>query len=275
MVFNKKSTFLVLFLFFIIIVKGGVLYSNTIFNNEELIKFKSYIIKIADEVIKNPEKNKNGVFWKQITKENKELKSIDFYSGDTGIAYFLLKAYKVTKDKRYLETAKSSIDYTYKKARNDKNGLYFQDTINGLFNGNAGHAYTYLTAYKITKDSKYLSYAEEIAERIIKKPDIETKFSSPDIISGAAGTGLFLLEMFKTTGNQKYLKGAEVLGDFLIKDAVSQVKGVKWIIETKKKSIVSLVSHMELPESHIFLNYYMKTAEKQSLKNMLMTEWSI
>jgi lantibiotic modifying enzyme len=180
-------------------------------------------------LINNAVKKDQGIGWVRVTKEGKSEESLDFYNGNSGICYFLLKAYAATREKEYLEKAKEGMAYILSQGKRDDKGLYFYDRVNGLFSGNAGPGYLFLYAFRATKDKQYLKLAEDVAARIVAMPDTADR-SSPDIIAGAAGSGYFLLKMYEIAKRPAYLEAAEKLGDFIISQAEPQPKGVKWKI---------------------------------------------
>lgn len=151
----------------------------------------------------------------------------DFYDGAAGIGYFLLKAYHVLGDEKYRRAADSALTQMLQQVHHDRQGIYFDPAINGVFQGNAGPGYVLMYAHRVTGERNYLDAAQQIAQRIMAVPDIRAD-SNPDIIAGAAGTGLFLLGMHEATGNQQYLQGARALGDFLVAHAESLDAGATW-----------------------------------------------
>ncbi|MGI8745518.1 MAG: lanthionine synthetase LanC family protein [Bryobacteraceae bacterium] len=197
------------------------------FSADERVRWKTYVDQIATTLTGKAVKRDQGISWVNVTQGGKNEESVDFYLGDSGICYFLMKAYAVTHESKHLDAANSCMAYILSQAKRDSAGMYLHDTQNGLFEGNAGPGYLFLYAYHVTKSKERLKTAEAIADRIIAKPDTGEK-SSPDIIAGAAGTGLFLLKMYDVTKKSAYLDGAKKLGDFLVATAEPQAKGVKW-----------------------------------------------
>jgi len=151
----------------------------------------------------------------------------DFYGGAAGIGYFLLKAYHVLGDEKYRHAADSALTQMLQQAHHDRQGIYFDPAINGVFQGNAGPGYVLMYAHRVTGERRYLDAAEQIAKRIMAVSGLRTD-SNPDIIAGAAGTGLFLLGMHEVTGSQQYLQGARDLGDFLASHAEPLDAGATW-----------------------------------------------
>lgn len=197
------------------------------FTAAEKAAFKNYLDQIASRLVSEATTKERGVGWININSEGKPEESLNFYAGNSGVCYFLLKAYAATRRKEYLRASEQGMDYILSQAKRDAKGLYFHERQNGVFDGNAGPGYLFLYAYHVTRDKRYLKTAEEIAARIVALPDVGDR-SSPDIISGAAGCGMFLLKTHEVTKKPVYLTGAERLGDFLIAKAEPQPKGAKW-----------------------------------------------
>ncbi|MGI8742060.1 MAG: lanthionine synthetase LanC family protein, partial [Bryobacteraceae bacterium] len=197
------------------------------FTPQEKESFKKDIDQIAKKLIANATLKPTGIGWINITKAGKPEETLDMYNGDPGVCYFLLKAYAATGEKADLEAAKKGMAYILSQAKSDEKGLYFNQHLNGLFEGNAGPGYLFLYAHHVTGGKSYLKTAEDIAHRIVAAPEVGQD-SSSDIISGAAGTGLFLLKMYQITNRPEYLQGAERLGDFIVDKAEPQERGVKW-----------------------------------------------
>jgi predicted Zn-dependent peptidase/rhamnogalacturonyl hydrolase YesR len=199
------------------------------FSDAERARFGRTVEQIADELIAVAEPQKHGMRWPVTTGEGDRTHNdlVNFYTGTPGDSYFLLKAYQALGKQKYLRGAERGMDYLLSQARTDAHGLYFHDSLNGVFEGNAGPGYLFLYAYQVTGRKSLLHTAESIARRMVAVPDVGEK-SSPDIISGASGAGLFLLDMYAVTGTTLYLDGARRLGDFLVEHAEPRGTGVTW-----------------------------------------------
>jgi lantibiotic modifying enzyme len=197
------------------------------FSPEEKKLVRDYLSQVAQKLTNNAVKKDQGIGWVNVSSDDKSEESVNFYDGDSGTCYFFLKAYAGTKNDQYLSTAKQCMAYILSQANRDDAGLYFNPRVNGFFEGNSGPGYLFLYAYHVTGNKEYLKTSEDIAERIVAKPDI-SESSSPDIISGAAGTGLFLLKIHEITKKPEYLQAAAKLGDFVVSKALPVGNGVKW-----------------------------------------------
>ena len=189
--------------------------------------YKDFVDQIARSLLHGATNSQDGILWLSIPEQGAPEETQNFYDGNAGIAYFLLKAYVATGERGDLNAAKKALDHMWARTKRDRNGVYFDEAVNGLFEGNAGPAYVFLYAYHVTGQHKYLKQSIELAARMLKVPDTGEK-GSTDIISGAAGAGLFLLKLHEVTRDRDYLQGAQGLGDFLINKAELTGEGAKW-----------------------------------------------
>jgi lantibiotic modifying enzyme len=106
------------------------------FTDAEKAAFKTYIDQIAGRLVKDATKKERGIGWINTSSEGKPEESLDFYTGDSGVCYFLLKAYAVTRRKEYLDAAGQGMDYILSQGKSDEKGFYFRDGHNGVFEKN-------------------------------------------------------------------------------------------------------------------------------------------
>lgn len=120
--------------------------------------YQEYITKLADGIISM--QRLEGRFNHLCTSEKIVLKEKDviiYYEGEAALA--LLKAYKVTNDEKYLESAKKAIDY-YVSNEYEKYADHWQE-------------YAMLEFLKYNDESKYINYA--IKNLSPKMDEIKTK----------------------------------------------------------------------------------------------------
>lgn len=201
--------------------------NGSAFSEDELATLRRTITAIADKLVSAAVEKPDGIGWVGTDDQGKPSETLNFYDGNPGISYFLLKAGQALGDDKYRRSAERSMDYILSQSHSDEHGRFLDPTANGVFVGNAGPAYLFLYAHRVTGKADYLSTAAALANRIVANPEISAT-SSPDIISGAAGTGLFLLEMHQATRDRSYLEGARRLGDFLLERAETRGEGATW-----------------------------------------------
>jgi hypothetical protein len=145
-------------------------------------------IQIGEYLISESISDNNGIYWLSWKKNNSincEIEydffpAIDFYSGNSGIVYFLLNLYKATKNKKYLRISEEAIDWVI--ANIEKT-----EKKSGFYTGDYG---IYLSASKFMQIGKTIKYKGLIEKRL---KNIQIDAENYDIISGHAGSILALL----------------------------------------------------------------------------------
>jgi len=143
----------------------------------------------------------------------------DVYSGDAGVALFLVDLHAATGEKRWLEAARKLLDRALEldaKAAPDK----------GLYTGTAGVGQVCLDAFRASGEEAFLDRARACAGRIARAGP----YTVVDVISGAAGTGIFLLNLHAATGEAAHLAQARAAGDYLARTAVRGGGKAHWPI---------------------------------------------
>ncbi|CAG5134389.1 unnamed protein product [Candidula unifasciata] len=116
-------------------------------------------------------------------------KLVHWCHGAPGWVHMFALAYKVFKDKQYLEAAKDCVEVVWKR------GLLRKGY--GICHGPAGNAYTFLAVFKLTGDQKYLYYAYKFAEWCCDygKHGCRTPDRPYSMFEGMAGTVYFLVDL--------------------------------------------------------------------------------
>ncbi|MGA8540558.1 MAG: lanthionine synthetase LanC family protein, partial [Terriglobales bacterium] len=125
------------------------------FSSRERKGFREYVARTADTLVVHAEKKESGVTWLNVAKDDSFTESTDFYRGNSGTSYFLLKAYVLTHGSKYLRTAEDGLAYIKSRATKEASGLSLDPVENGLFVGNGGPGYTFLYAYEVTRNREY------------------------------------------------------------------------------------------------------------------------
>ncbi|XP_005098326.1 lanC-like protein 2 [Aplysia californica] len=109
--------------------------------------------------------------------------------GAPGWVHLFALAYKIYKDKRYLEAALDCGRVVWQR------GLLCKGY--GLCHGTAGNAYTFLTLFKLTGEQRYLYYAYKFAEWCCDygKHGCRTPDRPFSMFEGMAGTVYFLVDL--------------------------------------------------------------------------------
>jgi len=180
---------------------------------------------------------------------------IDVISGSAGIGLFLLKIYEVTENEIYLKYAKFAGNSLMKNAKHIDDcytwdnyiGIFRSFISSGFSHGTSGVGYFFAELYKISKETKYLEYAEGAARWIIKdsvndsqsggvkwrevyrtdRPD-DAKLFDTGWCYGPPGICDLFIDLYKITNNPEYLKYSELAAKWLMHIAIPEGEGYKW-----------------------------------------------
>ena len=146
------------------------------------------------------------------------------YGGVMGISMYLHKLNYFYNDTKYRHTCEvlshQLFDYT-------DNMLSKEDIkgSTGLYSGEASLLYGYLHIYHITKEIKYLEYAEKHA-RIVKQ--CMSREENFDLLDGLAGAVVGLMELYAVKNSEEILEAAAEGGNKLLDCAVLTPQGMCW-----------------------------------------------
>lgn len=123
-------------------------------------------------------------------KRNTEKRLVHWCHGAPGAIYFLLRAYRIFNDVKYLDACKKAADLIWEK------GLLRKGP--GICHGVSGNGYAFLMLYKVTQEPRYLYRAIKFAEFLTKSRFIR-EANIPDrpfsLYEGVAGTICFLVDL--------------------------------------------------------------------------------
>jgi lantibiotic modifying enzyme len=210
------------------------------------------------------QKDSSGIYWPQI--KDSAWPRYDLYSGNTGVVLFYLELYNATKNKRYLQKVKQSLDYllTY-----NPDTLYLPNS--GLYGIDAGNAYVLHQAYLVSKDPKYLNRMQKIfvklKQALALKPVSDEMMN--DILFGYAGIGLTFLYAFEHQLTDYALETAKAIGDTLLN---KRIDGVRWAMDAEdviKKRFMPNFSHGTAGISYFLAKLYQACGDKKYLSAAL------
>lgn len=171
-----------------------------------------------------------------------------YLSGAAGAAFMYLKLHDVFGDDSYLTEARKLFSWLENtdtgpmvqfkdgsvawKLAIDPQGGDVPALATGFEEGSAGIGWTYLQAYRLTGEKRYLDVAKRAGNWLIKVAVREDngvtwrEHESPakqithaNLNNGAAGIGLFLLDLAELSGKEKYRDCAEAAQQWLINSA--------------------------------------------------------
>ncbi len=168
----------------------------------------------------------------------------NFAHGTAGVAYFLLRLYAATKDKRYFDAALSGAQEleaiaevqqkgnrcTWFHHEGDGEDLWYA----GWCHGPAGTArlfYELARVNKLPRWSKWVECSSDwlIASGIPDPPKPINGYWNESICCGTAGIGDFFLDLYRATGKKEYLSAAEKMAAHLAKTATASGRGYCWV----------------------------------------------
>jgi len=190
------------------------------------------------------------------TYEEKLSENPGIHNGTSGEGVFLKLLYDKTDDKKYLKQVIKIADDIYALATKDEAGTHW----NGYFDfmGDGGAVLYFLLVAEITSDSRYVKYAGEVLDSILKlsvdygKDSIYWKlfdphefFKSvpaggivPNFAHGTAGIVYLLTKYYQTTGDAAYLneaiKGCNFLREIAINEGNASIVPYIYLEEEKK-----------------------------------------
>lgn len=228
-------------------------------------------IAIAEELLKETEKDEAGYSWKVVATaspsgaEYKKGESI--YGGNAGIALFFLELYQHTQENKYQQAAKEGIKWAVNFSKKNEVNSY------ALYTGKMGVSMACIRFYELTNDKKYLSDALELSENC--ESSLNQYYQVDDLINGISGTLIGLLHLHAVTQEQKLLPKIEVFAKELIKRAYVADKGLYW--DRSEKNIHGLCgySHGAAGIGLVFLelgNYFANEAFYQLAKEAFAYE---
>ena len=208
---------------------------------EEL--YKNYVIKVADDLLASSKKSETGIFWS----EQNDL------CGDAGFVTYLAAIYKLTGDKKYLDSAVSFGNFLLSKGKPaPRGGTYWNvvdltiiDFPKDVFwvnnaHGTSGVGWIFAILYNISKEEKFLNAAKEAAkyiegiavgdEEAVLVPYLDslergpsTEFYYLSTCHGPAGTSLLFHILYNITGDKHYLDWVLKLSRGIIKAGAPEI----------------------------------------------------
>jgi lantibiotic modifying enzyme len=128
------------------------------------------------------------------------------YAGDAGVAILFVGLYRATRERKWLDAARKTLDGAVARAPGDP----------GLYTGRAGIGQVCLDAHRASGEKRFLAQARECAKGL-GEPE---GWASTDIIRGAAGIGIFQLNLSGVTRDAKDVAAARRTGEWLAARAI-------------------------------------------------------
>ncbi len=177
----------------------------------------------------------------------------DFYSGTSGIAYFLMALYSVRPDEALLRTFNGAIAQVLSQTTNTLD--------HGFYSGKPG------IAFVLVKAGEQFSNKEWITAGLSLLSNLKNEGITPyeiDVISGITSTIPVLLQFGKKYERPAFIALAIQLGDELIKLAKPEAIGVSWDTGQSTRSLTGF-SHGAAGMATSLVELYKTTNDKKYL----------
>lgn len=183
---------------------------------------------------------------------------VDSTYGNSGIADAFIKAYKVTGNQTYLDTAVRAMQWvasmtniTNNTLAGERSILYstssmYQNYFTGYGTGAAGVAEAFLSLYSATSEYKWLVYAQQIANWLESTGesglwmsggvDLLTGGENGEgtyigLAAGSTGVGMFFLNLFEVTHDLRYLNVVQKVVGMLGTTRVEEGNKTFWPVQ--------------------------------------------
>ena len=241
-------------------------------------KYKDYVVKAADDLLAAAKQAPEGIYWS----EQNDL------CGDAGFATYLVSTWELTKDNKYLETARSLGNFLVSKGKDAPNGGKYWNVVDltiidfpsdvfwvNLAHGTSGVGWIFTILYKATKDEIFLQSAKDAAkyiqgiavgdEEAVLVPYLDSLEKGPSkefyylsTCHGPAGTALLFEALYTITKEQDYLEYVKKLSRGIIKaGAPENYSRGYWRSQALCCGTPGLLEH--------FISVYKLTGEKEFL----------
>ncbi len=217
---------------------------------------KEWALQAGDGILANQQQEKQGISWLMAPGYEKHVMP-NFSHGTAGVAYFLLRLYEVSGEKRFLEAALEGARYlenlimdngligrTFPSAKD----IYYLGWCHGI----AGTARLYYKLYELTSEEKWLQRIYEATQYTMTCgiPEQTTPgfWNNVSQCCGSAGLAQYYLEIYQKTNKPEYLDFAETLTLDLIRRSELSSQGRKWIQaenRTQADNLVAQTSYMQ------------------------------
>jgi len=182
----------------------------------------------------------HGRYW--LHKIGAEKQYPNFSHGTAGIAYFLLKLYEQTGEKRFLDAAIDGANYLNSIASlnpstrcllphelPEQNDLFYL----GWCHGPAGTNQFFYELFAVTNDPQWKTFANAAAESLLQSgiPEKQTPgyWNNISRCCGAVAIGEFFLARYRLTKAASDRAFAIRIGEYLKSRAATDASGLKWI----------------------------------------------
>ncbi len=205
---------------------------NNINSNREMVNKAE---NIADKLLEEAQysEDRNCINWFQPNIVGNQFGNVRIqicgkyiYNGISGILIFFSILNIFSLQKKYINVCekleRQLLIYTDKIRKNITNA---QSGNSGIYNGEGSIVYTYLILFQLSKNYRFLEYAEKHAEIVIR---LAKKDENNDLMSGIAGAIVVLCYLYQLSNKIIYLIEAEKIAIKLMHNSVIMDGGIGW-----------------------------------------------
>lgn len=165
----------------------------------------------------------------------------NFSHGTAGIAYFLVRLYEETKERRFLLAAEAGARYLQSIAKTDSGtacifhdepdntGLYYL----GWCHGPPGTARLFYQLYKSTQDEAWMDWTRRLAGTLLASgiPEKRTPgfWNNVSQCCGSAGVAEFILDLHRITKKKAYKDFVKAMTSDILSRATDDTGGMRWV----------------------------------------------
>ena len=184
--------------------------------------------KIALKICRDAIWNGNACNWISVSNEDyfgtpktyAKALNLDFYSGTSGILFYLISVHKIFKDDILEETIKGTINQILSQIPS----LSIYGKL-GFHTGLSGIAFALISAGESFKNTSWTTQGLQLMDEI---DNLDLAQQGLDVIDGAAGTIPLLIRYAQQYERPQLLEIAEKLGIHLLEKAQTSPQGISW-----------------------------------------------
>jgi lantibiotic biosynthesis protein len=146
--------------------------------------------------------------------------NLDFYSGTSGILFYLISVHKIFKDDILEETIRGTVNQILSQIQS----LSIYGKL-GFHTGLSGISFALISAGENLNNASWTTQGLQLMEEI---DGLDLAEQGLDVIDGAAGTIPLLIRYAQQFDRPQLLKIAEKLGNHLLEKAQISTQGISW-----------------------------------------------
>lgn len=189
--------------------------------------FLQKALEAGEFVVANLSENEDGCFWD--AEKSGENIHLGYLFGGSGISLFLLYLYLVSKNEKFLEYGKKTLDFDLNNSSINSEGGKSWKKIAGkgrivypyFGEGSAGVGKAAIRYYRLLGEEKYYETLNDVFIDSSRKYAIW-----PGLINGITGLGDYLVDLYNLTKKQEHLDGAYRVASGVLLTKIAKEEGI-------------------------------------------------